>query len=157
MPELPEVSICKNTYVEHIQTLDGLKYNYNMKSDKQYKVKSVYNIGKHIFFALEDGLYMHSRLAMEGQWHLNKIYNTKGNCHARLFIYFIKNKINNKSFRLYYDDKRNFGDFEIMNTAEYSAYISKLGQDLLRDTTITVDSYHSTFNAIRIRGLRRSI
>ena len=189
MPELPEVTIwtdflnliCKNKYISSINHNDKLKSNYhgiipgihNLLDENKYKIDQVFNVGKQIFFSLNNGsLYIHSRLAMEGQWHLKKVYNNRGNCHVRIWMtysnnenttYINKNKDNKDNIddeiksnmtTLYYHDTLNYGDFKILTSTEYEKYKNTLGYDLYHDKTLTEEKYMGIFDSIRKKNKR---
>lgn len=103
--------------------------------------------GKQIFFFLENGICMFGGLGMEGHWYYfdrpeavqNYLSGTSSaqNPHPKFCLHFGKSR-EIKGFywqvsqlQLWYDDKRNFGNFTIGTWSDGFAKMAELGPDLL--------------------------
>lgn len=98
---------------------------------KKNKVIDIYSEGKKIFFKIKykDGyLYLCSFLALHGTWR----FSEKNITYKKMTLLFKEDSRCNIVEKLYYNDKSNFGIFEVFTTdAEYKNIMKSIGPDYL--------------------------
>ena len=139
MPEGPEVTMLsqylstklKNRVFDKITVLAG-KYsrkeikNADKVNNKNYIIKNVDSKGKLMWIELDNNCYFVSHLGLAGQWSFTKSKNDK----IRIGI---KNKDNDKTYNLCYQDPRNFGNMEVfVSKQELESKTKLLAPDALK-------------------------
>lgn len=120
----------KDRLFDNINILSG-KYvrknisNIEMIQNKNLKIKDVNSKGKLLWIELENKLFLTSHLGMSGFWSFHK------NNNDRIRI-LIKNKNNDKTYDLCYQDQRNFGNIEILTEQNFKTKIDSLADDVLK-------------------------
>lgn len=152
MPEGPEVKNITNYLNSRLSGLTLVSVGWDEKSKfypdgpdqmntlRAYfpaKLKQVFCKGKQIFFQLtsvkyDQTFYFNSGLGMSGGWIVKK------GKHSNLWLDFGEIVSDGKislrvtDFRIYFDDKRHFGNFTILwGEAALQARLAQLGPDLL--------------------------
>ena len=148
----------EGTTVGPIELNEGSKYysKVNLKGISDLHVcdyihiKSVFCKGKQIFMKLDTShgeLYLNSTLGLEGKWVLdenhidnkNKIITDKSYAnpkHSNLWLNIINpcaDEIDDREFKLYYNDVRRFGNISILNPDEFEKKKKAIGHDLLSE------------------------
>lgn len=173
MPEAPEVrrvadklrTRLKDKSLLFIDWLSGTKYSPVFDQtwpyiDKLFPTTCLEIIcrGKQLFFFLENGLALISGLGMEGHWYyfksnfeereaLNK-YVTSTNYPKFCLHFGTQTEVNGVSWHIsdteiWYDDMLSYGNFAIINWADASAKMKKIGPDLLATTQPFADIHPS--------------
>ena len=129
MPEGPEVKLFiekinknfKNKKIKNIEVLSG-RYSkkpiLGIEKIKNLNFNSANCKGKFIWFDFGD-YFAFNTLGMTGSWNKNK---TK---HSRICIEFYEDE------KLYFNDIRNFGTFQIKTILELQKKINSIGPDML--------------------------
>ncbi len=140
---------------------------YELLTDKtKFLIEEVRIKGKHIFFVVTSPnqgsniIYLHSHLGMEGKWVLDSHHlpngvsrpNSKDKSYARrehsnLFLNFLDLSTGNN--KLYFNDSRHFGAFDVMTEEQYQKKIKAIGPDLLSEE-VSLDQWSSVIKRKRI-------
>lgn len=123
MPELPEVrnvvkamdkalqnKTIKDIVINKEKLIKDLAPKDFENALKNKKIIKISNIGKFIIFFLSDDLVLLSHLRMEGKYHTSEWENNK---HDHIIFNF------SDGTKLYYNDTRQFGTFNLRNTSNY--------------------------------------
>lgn len=152
MPEVAEVCVLsqylmmklRNKMVVGLDVLSGkyadkkvLKGGELLKGPCEYEVVGVDSKGKLMWLVLKRGdniVWLTSHLGLAGEWSFYKGKNDR----IRLSI---KDGESGKSYRLYYNDPRNFGNVEILDDSDlFNAKIARLAPDVLK-TNFSGDAF----------------
>jgi formamidopyrimidine-DNA glycosylase len=157
MPEGPEVTILgqylltklEGRIIEDFEILGGKYKRTGMKNSELlgnkhlYKIKGIDTKGKLMWITLEslknhEELYISSHLGLTGFWGFDEGAND------RIKIKIIDEEHKDKSYYLYYEDDRNFGNINI--------YINK--KDLVsKIDELAIDSLKGNYNCIDFASL----
>lgn len=163
MPEICEVIFTsqllmtklRNRYITNIKVLSGkythmkLKGLHLIKKYKPLKIIKIDSKGKFLWFELENDegviLYMMSTFGMTGYWGFKK------NNNSRIQFDIDNGKKNNKKYKLYYSDPRNFGNFSITdNLSVLNKKLNELAPDFLK-TKITEKQFENDVNNLSLK------
>jgi formamidopyrimidine-DNA glycosylase len=143
MPEVPEVTILtqylitklKGRIIKKMDVLSGKKpiQGINLlNGSKKYKVTKMESKGKLMWMTLseidahEKKIYLISHLGLSGEWGFTK----QDDDRIRITIY---NDGNDKTYNLCYNDPRNFGNIEIVDSIDkLETKTNKLAPDALK-------------------------
>lgn len=110
---IKEINIISGRYLK--KEIEGLELIKDLTIDS-FNCK-----GKFIYFKLNSDLVIFNTLGMTGSW------SPKKSKHSRLEILFKSGE------ELYFNDIRNFGTFNIKNSAELNKKLQSIGPDMLSD------------------------
>jgi formamidopyrimidine-DNA glycosylase len=150
MPEGPEITILsqflmyklQNKVIGTIEILSG-KYkrtgidNINIVQNK--KIIKIDSKGKLMWFELENDIYIISHLGLTGFWSFTENNNDR-----------LKLTIGEKI--LYYNDSRNFGNFNILTKSTFNVKISLLADDALK-TPFTNEEFEHNIKLLNPKSI----
>lgn len=142
MPEGPEIlltaqyllSKAKHRYIRHASILGG-KYSHTLLPGfkllaGRLRIEDINSKGKFMWITLTSNnriIYLMSSFGMTGSWGFTQSNNT------RLVLELDNGTKNNKTYKLCYDDPRNFGNIIVTdNLAILEKKINSLGIDLIQ-------------------------
>lgn len=153
MPEGPEIKIvtewlekqCVGWKIEECSNYKKKSYNQIFGSI----IDKIHCKGKQIFFVLNNGFYLNSRLALQGMWS-----NDPGT-HVRFYFKLSQlvylNGSSDEDFNLenltiitkniYYNDPINNGGLDLFDYDGYQAKLNKIGADMLSGN-VTFDTFY---------------
>jgi len=148
MPECPEVTILSDYLKDNLlnRTILSIEINSGkylhkkilgkelLNENIKYKVIDVSSKGKVLYITLKHSttiIYFVSHLGMSGEWSFEESDTNR----IRLL-----GEHNESSFKLCYNDPRNFGNIEILNENDFKKRIDKLAPDVLK-TEFTDDDF----------------
>jgi DNA-formamidopyrimidine glycosylase len=145
MPEGPEVhhltdqlnKELKNTAISLIVS-DKYDRFKQLIAPLQLKVKEVKCKGKLIYFCLQDNLFIINHLAMSGHWGW-----IKGE-HTFVELDYLKD---DKEKKLYYNDPRGFGKFDLLTENALRLKLGELGPDVL-SPEFTKETFMECINGV---------
>lgn len=146
MPEGPEILISsqyllsklKNRYIAGAKILSGKYKKRDLPGFKllknRYKIKDIYSKGKFMWMTLRGDektdnqtIYLLSTFGMTGRWEFKK------GDHSRVQFDIDNGDKNDKKYKLYFSDMRNFGNMSITDDKKVlEKKIDSLGIDLIR-------------------------
>lgn len=150
MPEGPEVKVIADSLKEIIGfSLIAIEYSEKSRYTKvglpeislPRKILDITTKGKKIIFHLSGKMYIVSSLMMEGRWMW------ESGKHSDLWL-DLKKGITK---RLYFDDSRHFGTFEILDSQGLKDRLKEIGPDLLSDE-IDISEWRTKIRGKRIKG-----
>lgn len=131
MPEGPEVKLFvdklnylyKGKSIDKVEVLSGRYIKKPIENIETLSGKTINSFnckGKFIWIDI-DGIIAFNTLGMTGSWNKHKID------HSRIGIYFSDGN------KLYFNDIRNFGTFQLKSSAELARKLKSIGPDMLSD------------------------